>query len=817
MKTIFVCLIFVINVTIYSQSRDPRPKDQANVFWNGTYPLYSLASDIQISPNNSGEYIFWGTTNEDPSPKECKLLKGQVNTIYKFVDYQECVNFCNGVRKNKGMQLLQVDTEVKATKWESKGKTTFEIPDYIPLVGLVGWWPFNGNASDESGNGNNGTVDGATLTSDRQGKQAYKFDGIDDIIKINSMIDNLGTNDFSVSLWILKNDTPISETLVDKLENINSSQTVSLAELIENQGFTFNQPTDLSADENRYSLYLKDIMDDFPALKSQNSKVLPNQIIYPNADLMVIPSRETCRAVIKKLDYCRKSSTGVDCQKDLLKNKITVLRCGDLKMIGGVLGLKDEYQEIIRSGAPYGVSDLKRKLGKVQYGSISTESTGMQSDGPNKPSESLQAAWNHCMVVKSKNEVSLYLNGVKQQQNLTKNIFHINNCSDLCFGARYFENRTNEHFKGSIDDIGIWNRALTDVEIQGLYSSEQLTQTKISAEKFYEFVYEGQNDNPYSSFEDYLASTKKEKELELITNSSNSNSEHTIRLAEISKKLESISDTIQKIAYLNVVNSQINQNKSQWTQFDSSMYSSIHLDKLMLIFPDKRNDPLITKSDWRDLYDFLNFCNEIPITNDPKMQLWRAWFLYWNIMVRQNMGEEYFEIKWAKKILDEFTESNFPLGAPFYKDCQRIISSNSSNQSTKSSDNLKTTAIEELPAKLLSDAPIGTEWCKKEYTGDIVVQLKKTGANKYVLKWRDEYDNIESITLVDKSKKLEPRFYGCRPHYVYTLEKENSSSSVQVKFSYTDDIAWCSNNISICDELGKETNNWSVGRVEKKP
>jgi hypothetical protein len=32
------------------------------------------------------------------------------------------------------------------------------IPSYVPKNGLIGWWPFNGNANDESGNGNNGIV-----------------------------------------------------------------------------------------------------------------------------------------------------------------------------------------------------------------------------------------------------------------------------------------------------------------------------------------------------------------------------------------------------------------------------------------------------------------------------------------------------------------------------------------------------------------------------------------------------------------------------------------------------------------------------------
>ena len=48
------------------------------------------------------------------------------------------------------------------------GSTAFaQIPNYVPSNGLVGWWPFNGNANDESGNGNNGTVNGGTFSNDR--------------------------------------------------------------------------------------------------------------------------------------------------------------------------------------------------------------------------------------------------------------------------------------------------------------------------------------------------------------------------------------------------------------------------------------------------------------------------------------------------------------------------------------------------------------------------------------------------------------------------------------------------------------------------
>ena len=74
------------------------------------------------------------------------------------------------------------------------------IPSYVPQNGLVGWWPFNGNANDESGNGNNGTVNGATLTADRNGKtnSAYNFDGVNNFIQIQA----LNVSNLSISAWI---------------------------------------------------------------------------------------------------------------------------------------------------------------------------------------------------------------------------------------------------------------------------------------------------------------------------------------------------------------------------------------------------------------------------------------------------------------------------------------------------------------------------------------------------------------------------------------------------------------------------------------
>ena len=54
-----------------------------------------------------------------------------------------------------------------------------QVPGHVPADGLVAWYPFNGNALDESGNAANGTILGATPTEDRNGvsSAALHFDG----------------------------------------------------------------------------------------------------------------------------------------------------------------------------------------------------------------------------------------------------------------------------------------------------------------------------------------------------------------------------------------------------------------------------------------------------------------------------------------------------------------------------------------------------------------------------------------------------------------------------------------------------------------
>jgi len=87
---------------------------------------------------------------------------------------------------------------------DSAGVTTPSI-----LVRATGYYPFNGNANDESTSGNNGTVSGATLTTDRFGNadKAYDFTALTDYISLGtSSVFNVSTAQ-SVFAWVKTTDT----------------------------------------------------------------------------------------------------------------------------------------------------------------------------------------------------------------------------------------------------------------------------------------------------------------------------------------------------------------------------------------------------------------------------------------------------------------------------------------------------------------------------------------------------------------------------------------------------------------------------------
>lgn len=91
---------------------------------------------------------------------------------------------------------------------------------------LIAFYPFNGNANDESGNGNHGTVNGATLTTDRfsNSNKAFYFDGVDDLINCGHKSSLQLTSALTISAWFSSNVSDIlGEYLIGKCDRVTPS------------------------------------------------------------------------------------------------------------------------------------------------------------------------------------------------------------------------------------------------------------------------------------------------------------------------------------------------------------------------------------------------------------------------------------------------------------------------------------------------------------------------------------------------------------------------------------------------------------------
>lgn len=151
-----------------------------------------------ISPENNSEYqsvysilkwkessdqdgdaivydVYFGKENPPPldveSTDSTSLKKNNLDTATVY--YWQVV-----AKDSKGAKTASAIWQFKTT------------PNPIPTEGLIAYWPFNGNAKDKSGNGNDGIVYGTTLTTDRFGKEnsAYYFDGLNDYIDIGNNV-----------------------------------------------------------------------------------------------------------------------------------------------------------------------------------------------------------------------------------------------------------------------------------------------------------------------------------------------------------------------------------------------------------------------------------------------------------------------------------------------------------------------------------------------------------------------------------------------------------------------------------------------------
>ena len=122
------------------------------------------------------------------------------------------------------------------------------------LDGLVAYYPFNGNANDESINNNDGIIVGASFTSDRFGNEnsALSFDGDGDWVTCGT--DNRGiTNFITISLWVKSSDS--NGIILSKYNIINANPGYIL--FINKDGYP-----GLNGRDSKYGDYIRPTLSD---------------------------------------------------------------------------------------------------------------------------------------------------------------------------------------------------------------------------------------------------------------------------------------------------------------------------------------------------------------------------------------------------------------------------------------------------------------------------------------------------------------------------------------------------------------------------
>ena len=195
---------------------------------DGTTPNIKLITEESESCANGGTvFIFFDDINDDGvidsnesilgTETICNGLDGQNGTSVSLFIEEASLNDCPS-----GGLLITVfidtdgDGEYDADTESIVTQTIACYPERllnIPTDGLLAYYPFSGNANDASGNGKNGQVNGATLTTDRFGNanSAYQFTTDQDIIVPGT--ETYG-NAFplTISLWYNANDLRQGET-----------------------------------------------------------------------------------------------------------------------------------------------------------------------------------------------------------------------------------------------------------------------------------------------------------------------------------------------------------------------------------------------------------------------------------------------------------------------------------------------------------------------------------------------------------------------------------------------------------------------------
>ncbi|WP_020526973.1 LamG domain-containing protein [Flexithrix dorotheae] len=225
----------------FSDSSAGNPTNWIWTFEGGT-PSTSREKNPEITYEHPGNYdVTLVASNENkssiltkkayitvlkPNPELKASFSSDLGNIYQG----QTITFSDSSAGNPTNWIWTFEGGTPSTSTERNPKITYEYPGnydvtliasnenkssiltkkaYITVLdkldsGLVAYYPFNENVLDESGNGNNGELNGPTPSPNRQflDNSAYYFDGVNDFIEIPNSSSFIFNEEFTISTWV---------------------------------------------------------------------------------------------------------------------------------------------------------------------------------------------------------------------------------------------------------------------------------------------------------------------------------------------------------------------------------------------------------------------------------------------------------------------------------------------------------------------------------------------------------------------------------------------------------------------------------------
>ncbi|MFH0726822.1 MAG: LamG-like jellyroll fold domain-containing protein, partial [Pseudomonadota bacterium] len=194
---------------IYQNLFDRAPDAEGLAYWMGilesgaTTPGAFIATIINTTyvGRQSASADDWNNIN----------AKIQVAEYYTGRIDESGITWSNDTLQQAKDVLLGItkDSDIDAAKQD--------VDDELINNDLVAYYPFNGDAKDESKNGNHAAVYGAVLTEDRHlnSNGAYSFDGIDDYIVSQNNALNI-SGGFTASAWFKRSSSVAAASILGR-------------------------------------------------------------------------------------------------------------------------------------------------------------------------------------------------------------------------------------------------------------------------------------------------------------------------------------------------------------------------------------------------------------------------------------------------------------------------------------------------------------------------------------------------------------------------------------------------------------------------